>query len=573
MRRVVVQITSVDQTGDSLHRMIWPAEQLARQESEWLVLNVDAGAMERLDLAERADLLILFQPHDLDLFKVIHRRRRQGLKTLIECADNFYHPPPSSPAYSVWRSPLTHGVYEEFFRLADGIMVTSEALGEMCRRFERPVHVLKNHLPFDPGQLDRVLKGKPAGVNICWAGSIGHAADLISILPIVEEFVRERDDAMFSLMGNTALPGLLQIESERVHFTPWGDMERYFGFLRTAHIGIVPLLNTPYNRCRSDVKAVEMVGAGVFPLLPKAPPYREFLESTGLPSWETFGELRSLMQRYTEDPSTRSKELERAYCYVQERRLGDKERSRRDLYEAYFPPSVAASKGSWPGRSGFVSFKGTESLGPLWREQVNVVSARLRRGDIEGGASLVNESLRDDDGNPELTLLFAPLLAAAGLRDLAMTLLANGAVRYPKEVRFGAMTALLESDSVKRMNHWQDVVHRLRSLNSEDREGWSQPILDLWRQESRTECVIAIEESFASLFNFSINWRAKRALSLIAQRSPEAIERCDELATAFRDTESGVATFRDYTVGYWRSFAAGLAAQRLGRLGWTMEPH
>jgi len=39
-------------------------------------------------------------------------------------------------------------------------------------------------------------------------------------------------------------------------------MDEYFKFLQTITIGLAPLIDTPYNRCRSDVKAIEYSAHG-----------------------------------------------------------------------------------------------------------------------------------------------------------------------------------------------------------------------------------------------------------------------------------------------------------------------
>src|SRR5580704_3393390 len=78
----VVQLAALDDTGDSTHRVRWPAQALATQAPDWRVINLDGRAAERHDWAERADLLVAVQSSDPDLWPVIARRRRACRPTL-----------------------------------------------------------------------------------------------------------------------------------------------------------------------------------------------------------------------------------------------------------------------------------------------------------------------------------------------------------------------------------------------------------------------------------------------------------------------------------------------------------
>ena len=78
--------------------MRWPAEQVAKQNPDWRILNLPFSAEERYDWGLEADLLVLIQNSDIDFLPVIEMRRKLGRKTLVEYNDNFYEPQPWSPA-------------------------------------------------------------------------------------------------------------------------------------------------------------------------------------------------------------------------------------------------------------------------------------------------------------------------------------------------------------------------------------------------------------------------------------------------------------------------------------------
>ena len=62
-------------------------------------------------------------------------------------------------------------------------------------------------------------------------------------------------------------------DQDRVSFTSGGDLSSYLTFLSTLTIGVAPLRDTEFNRCRSDVKFLEYASQGVVSVLADLPPY------------------------------------------------------------------------------------------------------------------------------------------------------------------------------------------------------------------------------------------------------------------------------------------------------------
>jgi hypothetical protein len=53
-----------------------------------------------------------------------------------------------------------------------------------------------------------------------------------------------------------------------------GPIEDYYAFTSSLHVGLAPLGDTGFNRCRSDVKFLEYASHHTVPVLADAPPYR-----------------------------------------------------------------------------------------------------------------------------------------------------------------------------------------------------------------------------------------------------------------------------------------------------------
>jgi len=150
-----VQIVAVDATGDTMHRMRWPAEQLAKQAPTWTVINVDATSPARHFLARRADLLIVYQSHDQSILSVIEERRTVA-KQPSRIQRQFLRTPSASPIFRDWSSPLVWQTYERFMDLSDGVIVTGPGLHDLFKdRTDRPRFILENQMPYTPRPLAR----------------------------------------------------------------------------------------------------------------------------------------------------------------------------------------------------------------------------------------------------------------------------------------------------------------------------------------------------------------------------------------------------------------------------------
>src|SRR5262249_53439006 len=159
-----------------------------------------------------------------------------------------------------------------------------------------------------------------------------------------------------------SIPQVIGIPSDRIEFVNWGNMEQYFSFWQSVDIGVAPLLDTPYNRCRSDIKAVEMSACGVVPILSQALPYQQFLEATGIQACDNFGGIVEKVKFYVENPAKMKEDARRCYDYVVQQRIGSNRRERLELYQRML--GDVHSNFRWPVEVGYHEMKGSAQSQP-----------------------------------------------------------------------------------------------------------------------------------------------------------------------------------------------------------------
>jgi glycosyltransferase involved in cell wall biosynthesis len=90
-----------------------------------------------------------------------------------------------------------------------------------------------------------------------FAGTRTHAADLDTIVPVLAEVLRERPQARLLLVGEIDVPEPLRGFGPRVRQhapVPWPELPV---LLRSAHVHLVPLVESRFTACKSELKWVE----------------------------------------------------------------------------------------------------------------------------------------------------------------------------------------------------------------------------------------------------------------------------------------------------------------------------
>ncbi len=259
--------------GDYRYRIGQPAEAMANEPGV-SVVNVGTTSPYLFELAMAADVLILHLMNEPDMLPVLAERNRLGRPTVYEISDNFMALPDHIASMFRFQDSFPLSLNFQLIRSSTAIQGVSGILLEKYGFLKETRLLFENHV-LQPGPPPR----KPEGdIIIGWGGSMGHTEDLKWIAPAMAELCRSRQDVRFHVMGNQEQ--FEQIcnfvgDDELFQYHPPGSLEDYFSFLDTLDIGLAPLLNTPFNICRSDVKFVEYASRGVVPVLSNIGPYQK----------------------------------------------------------------------------------------------------------------------------------------------------------------------------------------------------------------------------------------------------------------------------------------------------------
>lgn len=553
----------MNETGDSYYRMRWPARDLSFQAPDWRVINLDSLAKERFVWGEHADLLVLYQSNDLDLVPLIEKRRRMGLKTLVEYNDNFYEAPSWSPVADVWSSPLLWQRYELLMRISDGIIVTGDNLREiLSSHVHQRFHVIENHMPAKLEPFPSLRNRKTPYTSIGWGGSLGHIADLLSIVPVLRQVLKEFPDVKLHIMGNESIPSLIELAPDRLVFSKWGPMEEYYRFWEDIHIGIAPLLDTGYNKGRSDIKAVEMSSRGVLPLLPNAPAYKHFLEATDVPPFESHQDLLELLREYIKDTASSDQLAARCHAYVCTNRIGAERTERLALYEQ-MSDSVPPSAFQWPMLAGYYETQGAAQDKTAQQIAFDRINELHRKGSVNESLAAASAFCAEQPLNAEAWLVKLRCLASARKPEFQQQA-QEASFKFPDDVRFAMLS--IEQDSGDTTEKWRAFLKRLITLPDNYRHTFEPDILGLYtRQLRRLPVILELAPTLLNMYPSSAYLRYELAeLLRRLGRDREAEEHFSWLCKAKRMYTENRGFLENIEINYLEAWRSALEARSKG---------
>ncbi len=293
---LIAQLTDFTPDGHGSYRVHAPARALSRRPG---VTVVDCPPDHRWLpwLVAHADVLVLHR-FDADLPAVAATRRAGGRVTVVEASDDYFDLQPWSDYSLGW---LDRARQDQFWRLAaaaDAVQTSTPALAARWADAARRVLVFPNPPPVVPPLPPR--PDRPLTVG--WAGTGTHLPDWFAVAPAVAAWVRGRPDVRLAVMTDELARPLIDLPPDRYGFRPPGTLAEYAQFLGELDVGVAPLLPSPFNLGRTDLKFREYAARGVVGVYAAEGPFPAAVDAgrTGF-LYRTPGELVAHLDRLAGD--------------------------------------------------------------------------------------------------------------------------------------------------------------------------------------------------------------------------------------------------------------------------------
>lgn len=237
----------------------------------------------------------------------IQRMRAAGIKVIYDTDDNLWDLPSANPGKQVFDS-----CKEGFWKCAkeaDAITVSTQRLASAARtgfRLDKPIFIVSNAIDFDLFQAKPLVRDNL--VMIGWGGSTTHAEDCKDVFDMMPEVLDKNPTALMQIVGAAALDIK---DTWKDKFDKYG---RKLGSAKTRavvvnklavhpqcgyrsgckvgeyanrfaswgwDISIAPLVDSRFNRSKSNIKMLEAASIKIPCLVSDVQPYREFCELGG----------------------------------------------------------------------------------------------------------------------------------------------------------------------------------------------------------------------------------------------------------------------------------------------------
>lgn len=269
-----IQFIASDYHGCGFYRMMIPCQHLAELGHETIFDVKDKRFPSTFN--KTVDVTVVqwnIDPVDLEEFK--------NLKSLkVYELDDYFLGNNYIDVNSDWHKSETMEIVKEFIRSADLVTVTTEPLKKAFTKYNKNIAVLPNCIDFRVFNKDEIpfVKKKWLGnkVVIGFIGSFSHFLDLEIPMEAVAKIMEDYDNVYFCLIGWDGTLNIRQsnglakfdilkkLPKERVIIEPWTeDFKKHANNYGLLDILIAPLLDTEFNRCKSDLKLLEAASMGV----------------------------------------------------------------------------------------------------------------------------------------------------------------------------------------------------------------------------------------------------------------------------------------------------------------------
>lgn len=217
---------------------------------------------------------------DFAIPKIKELQEKYGFKVALDI-DDHWELDPHHILYDQYIGDKNAEKQIEAIKWADLVLTTHTRLAELIQPFNSNVHVLPNAIP-KQGQFD--IERKPHHLTrLFWQGSITHREDIAllkrpidCLAPICKKIKMviagyHEGDPEWDVMARDFTSNL----KHQYHILPGVHVNEYYKHYEHADVCLIPLLNSQFNRCKSNLKVLEAANLGLPCIVSNVHPYKD----------------------------------------------------------------------------------------------------------------------------------------------------------------------------------------------------------------------------------------------------------------------------------------------------------
>ena len=289
-----------DYQGCGSYRIIWPYMLLNHLRTPQVASTASYSPNFILDpkLYENMTFTVFqraFSDQHLQIIKLYKQiiQKRTPVPILYEIDDLLFDIPETNYCSQAFK-PHEESI-KKIMNLCDGIIVSTDILKRIYFNYNEKIVVNKNRLPrflfnrdiidnnLEQGRLTNSVMGDK--LRIMYPASQNHFGCDISkkksggdIGPVFIDYIRKTTDKYNWVFIGGRPPELVDLfDNGKIEYHKWRNILEYPQFIRTikGDIGIAPLENNLFNKCKSNLKLLEYTQLGIPGIFQNLEPYNE----------------------------------------------------------------------------------------------------------------------------------------------------------------------------------------------------------------------------------------------------------------------------------------------------------
>lgn len=286
------------------YRCTLPLQTIAKNYREIQIGKIEKGDNhEKIEKQLDSDIFLIPRPSELPMLKIMQDFQKSGKKVVIDMDDNLFNVSPLSPHYQEWgfsevnynfNTGDTVKLWEhgknidlqankdrlEILTLAlettDMVTVTTDILADHYRKYNDNIKVLSNCIDTDIWE-KVYLRKDPEEIRIGWQGGSSHYEDISLLKEVFPAITSKYPKVKIVIMGAMFEGIFNNIPSDQFEFHGWVPTPAYpyKTSMLNYDIGLIPLVDNDFNRCKSPIKWIEFSSLGIPAVTSYVSPYKE----------------------------------------------------------------------------------------------------------------------------------------------------------------------------------------------------------------------------------------------------------------------------------------------------------
>lgn len=233
-----------------------------RATDDFNLLPMDAAS---LITCAMADIAFFQRPTSQEEVHAMALFKKMNVPVVVDYDDDLLGIPKDNPFYQSYTKPEIIEAIKFFIAQSDAVIVSTQALKNSMVHLTDPnkIHVVRNALDERLFKFN-IKKERNYNAPVLWRGGMSHERDLREF----QEVILSKKDIHFQYFGWN--PWFLTHDKKHNLLEAEENILKYFEKLLVLNPkkGMVPLFDSQFNRCKSNIGLLEMSWAGAACLVP-----------------------------------------------------------------------------------------------------------------------------------------------------------------------------------------------------------------------------------------------------------------------------------------------------------------